>query len=192
MKKLATLFTESYLEFGKVRTVTTMAMFAAVSVVLGYFTIQIGDYIKIGFSSISNQFVHYLFGPVVGAVFGGALDILKYLIKPTGGFFPGFTVGAMVAGVIYGCFFYKRPLRLWRVFAAELTVSVICNMLLGTLWLSMLYGKGFLVLLPMRVVKNLIMWPINSVLFYSIGRTLEAAGVFRLIKEPVGIRTKEV
>ncbi len=191
MKKLATLFTDSYLEFRNVRTITTMAMFAAVSVVLGYFTIQIGDYIKIGFSSISNQFVYYLFGPVAGAVFGGALDILKYLIKPTGAFFPGFTVSAMVGGIFYGSFFYKRPLRLWRVFAAELTVSVVCNMLLGTLWLSMLHGKGFLVLLPMRVFKNLVMWPVNSVLFYSIGKTLEAAGVFRLTKTPMGVNTKK-
>ena len=88
----------------------------------------------------------------------------------------------MVGGVLYGCFLYKRPISLVRVLAAELTVSVICNMLLGTLWLSMLYGKGFLALLPMRVLKNLIMWPVNSMLFYTIGKTLEASGVFRLLK----------
>ena len=55
-------------------------------------------------------------------------------------------------------------------------------MLLGTLWLSVLYGKGFLALLPMRVLKNLIMWPVNSMLFYTIGKTMEASGVFRLLK----------
>ncbi len=191
MKKLATLFTESYREFKQVRTITTAAMFGAISVVLGYLTIAIGDYIKIGFSSIANQFVYYLFGPVVGGFFGGALDIFKYLIKPTGAFFPGFTLGAMVGGVMYGCFFYKKPIRLVRVLAAELSVSIVCNMLLGTLWLSMLYGKGFMVLLPMRVFKNLIMWPVNSLLFYSIAKTLEAAGVFRVLKQSDRVSAKK-
>lgn len=184
MKKLATLFSDSYQEFRQVRTITTAAMFGAISVVLGYFTIVIGDYIKIGFSTIANQFVYYLFGPVFGGVFGGALDVLKYLIKPTGAFFPGFTIGAMVGGVLYGCFLYRKPISLPRVLIAELVVSIVCNMLLGTLWLSMLYGKAFMVLLPMRVFKNLVMWPVNSLLFYTIGKTLEASGVFRLLKGP--------
>ncbi len=182
MQKFKDLFTDSVKELKQVSTVTVMAMFAAISIVLGYFTLVLGDYLKIGFSSIANQFVYYLFGPVAGGLFGGALDILKYIIRPTGAFFPGFTIGAMIGGVLYGCFLYKRPISFLRILAAELTVSVICNMLLGTLWLSMLYGKAFLALLPMRVLKNLIMWPVNSMLFYTIGKTLEASGVFRLLK----------
>ena len=182
MKKFTALFRDSMEEFKHVNTVTVMAMFAAISVVLGYFTLVLGDYLKIGFSTIANQFVYYLFGPVAGGLFGGALDILKYIIRPTGAFFPGFTISAMVGGVLYGCFHYKRPISFWRVLAAELTVSIICNMLLGTLWLSMLYGKAFMALLPMRVFKNIMMWPVNSILFYTIGKTLEASGVFRMLK----------
>jgi hypothetical protein len=55
-------------------------------------------------------------------------------------------------------------------------------MLLGTYWLTVMYGKGFFAILPMRVFKNLIMWPINSMIFYTIGKALEAAGIFRLLK----------
>lgn len=182
MKKLATLFQDSYNELKSVKTVTTMAMFAAIGIILGSLTIQIGDFIKIGFSTIANQFVYYLFGPAVGCFFGGALDIFKYFIKPTGAFFPGWTLSAMVAGVLYGCFFYKKKLSIWRVLAAELTVSVVCNMLLGTLWLDMMYGKGFFVLLPVRVIKNLAMWPVNSFLFYTMTWALEQSGVFRVIR----------
>ena len=182
MKKFTALFRDSMEEFKHVNTVTVMAMFAAISVVLGYFTLVLGDYLKIGFSTIANQFVYYLFGPVAGGLFGGALDNLKYIIHPTGAFFPGFTISAMVGGVLYGCFLYKRPISFWRVLAAELTVSIICNMLLGTLWLSMLYGKALMALLPMRVFKNIMMWPVNSILFYTIGKTLEASGIFRLLK----------
>lgn len=182
MKKLATLFSDSYAELKKVNTLTTMAMFAAISVVLGYFTIVIGDYIKIGFSTIAGQVVYYLFGPVAGGCFGGALDILKYFIKPTGAFFPGWTFGAILAGILYGAILYKKPLTIWRVFTAELLVSLMCNVLLGTLWLNIMYGKAFLELFPLRALKSLIMWPVNSMLFYSIAKTMEASGVFKAIR----------
>lgn len=195
MKKLATLFRESYREFYeygpdsktikgvRVLTITTLGMFAAISVILGALTIAIGDFIKIGFSTISNQFVYYLFGPTVGGLFGGALDIFKYFVKPTGRFFPGWTISAMVAGVLYGCFLYKRPLSFLRVLAAELVVSVVCNMILGTLWLDMMYGSGFLAILPMRVLKNLVMWPINAAIFYTLAWTMEHGGVFKMIRK---------
>ena len=58
MKKLATLFQDSYNELKSVKTITAMAMFAAIGIILGSLTIQIGDFIKIGFSSIANQFVY--------------------------------------------------------------------------------------------------------------------------------------
>ena len=45
--KLATLFRDSYAELKHVRTITTAAMFAASSVVLGMFTIQAGPYLNI-------------------------------------------------------------------------------------------------------------------------------------------------
>lgn len=201
MEKFAALFRDSYREFyqydpdGKkvnvrVRTITTLGLLGAISIVLGMFTLALGDYIKIGFSTIANQLVYYLYGPVVGGIFGGVLDVLKYFVKPTGPFFPGWTVSAMVAGVIYGCFFYHQPLSLKRVLVAELTVSVFCNMFLGTLWLTIMYEKGFMALLPMRVVKNLIMWPINSILFYSIAWALERGGVLRTARGPKVVEEK--
>ena len=194
MKRVATLFADSYREVKNIRTITVAAMFAAISVALGYFTIQIGDYIKIGFSSISNEFVYYLFGPVVGGCFGGFIDLLKYIIKPTGAFFPGFTVNAILGGILYGMLLYKRPIRLVRVAAAKLTVVVICNILLNTLWLSMLYGKAFMVLLPMRALKNIIMWPIDSLLFYTLARFFENAGLFKTIRRfetRAGVKTAD-
>ena len=48
-KKFTALFTDSLEELKHVNTVTVMAMFAAISVVLGYFTLVLGDYLKIGF-----------------------------------------------------------------------------------------------------------------------------------------------
>lgn len=192
MKKDWKLWRESYLELKNIRTITTCAMFGAISIVLGYFTIQIGDFLKIGFSNIPNQMVAYLFGPVLAPIFGGAMDIVKYLIKPVGGFFPGFTITAILAGMINGCFLYRKKMTWKRAFIVNLIVIVICDMILNTYWLSILYGKGFLTLLPLRGFKNLIMWPINSFLTYSVIKFLEMTGIFGLFEKTRTIERREL
>ncbi len=183
MKKMADIYRDSYLELKHVRTITTAAMLMAISVILGYFTIEAGPYLKIGFGSVVNQFVYYLFGPVVGAVYGGILDLVKFIVKPTGAFFPGFTFNAILAGVIYGTILYRKPLTFGRALWAHLVVVVICNICLGTLWLSMMSGKAIIVLLPMRLIKNAVMWPVDSALFYVIAKKMENAGLVRAIRK---------
>lgn len=182
MKKFTALFTDSYRELKSVRTITTAAMFAAIAIILGMFSINLGNYLRIGFSSIPNELTAYLFGPAAGGLFSGSLDILKYLLKPAGAFFPGFTLVTMLAGVMYGCVLYKKPITLRRVLIAKLFVMVVCNVFLNTLCLSVLYGKGFLAILPARALKNLVMWPIDSVIFYSVTKAMETMGVFRGIR----------
>ncbi|MGN0372023.1 MAG: folate family ECF transporter S component [Enterocloster sp.] len=179
MTRLTALFTCSCAELKRVRTVTVCGMMGAIAIVLGSLSIYVTDSIRIGFSGIPNQLIDCMFGPVVGSLFAGALDILKYLIKPVGTFFPGFTLVAMLAGLIYGSFFYRKPVSFLRVLAAHFVVALVCNVILNTLCLSVLGGKGFLLLLPARAVKNLIMWPIDSIIFYNIAKLLEASGVFR-------------
>lgn len=192
MKKFVTLFTDSSKEMKSVKTLTTMAMLAAVAVILGMFSIEYGNYVRIGFSGILNGIISYLFGPVTGGIFAGALDILKYLMKPTGPFCPQMTLVTVLAGVIYGCFYYKKKLTLARVLVSKFVVMLICNVILNTLCLTLIYGQAFMVILPARALKNLIMWPIDSIIFYVVAKLLENIGVFRIfghapVKEKAGI-----
>lgn len=182
MKKFAAIYRESYRELKNIRAVTAAAMFMAVSVVLGYFTIEAGPYLKIGFGNVVNQFVYYLFGPVLGGAYGGILDLVKFVAKPTGPYFPGYTFNAALAGVIYGTFLYRRPLSFARVLLVHLAIVVIVNMGLTTLWLSLTSGKAFLALLPVRAFKNLIKWPVDSMIVYLLISRLEALGLTRAIR----------
>lgn len=167
-KILETRVAKSFGELANLRTVVMCGLLAAIAVILSYMTtINVGPYIKIGFSGIPNRVVDFLFGPVVGGIFGGVLDILKFIIKPDGTYFPGFTFDAMLGGVIYGSFLYRKKIKLWRVALACLLVKLIVNCGFNTLWISILAGKGFLVLLPMRIVKNLIMWPVDTAVFMA-------------------------
>ena len=181
MKKMSILYHDSFLELRRARTITTAAMLMAVSCALGAFTLNLGPYLKIGFSNLVNELCCFLFGPVVGAVYGAALDVIKYLIAPSGPFFPGFTLDAAVGGLIYGSILYRRELRFKRVLAAQFLVALICNVLLNTLWISVLYGKAFMALLPARLIKNAVMFPVDAGLFYLIVKRMEKAGIIRMI-----------
>ena len=184
MKETKNMFLTSAKELKSVPALAMSAMLAALALILNSVaTINLGPYIKIGFSGIPNQIVDYLFGPVTGGLFAGILDIVKYFMRPDGGFFFGFTFNAMLAAFIYGCFYYRQKLTLKRVLIAKLVVILIVNVLLNTLWLDMLYGKGFLAILPARALKNLIMWPIDSIIFFTITRLLEQTGVFQTFKK---------
>lgn len=169
MKKLFALCAESLAEFKKTKNLVLCAIMVALAMVLGFATtVTIGPFIKVGFSGIPGRVVDFLFGPIVGGIFGGTLDVLNYFIKPTGPFFIGFTISEIVSGVIYGFLLYKKPVKISRIAIAGLLDKAIVNCGLNTLWLSILYGKGFMVLLSARIIKNLIMWPIDCLIIFII------------------------
>ena len=169
MKKMKELYLSSMRELASPKNLALCGVMGALSMVLGIVaSIQIGPYIKIGFSGLPNRIMECLFGPVIGCIFGGTMDILKFIAKPDGPFFFGFTFDAMLAGVLYGSILYKKPVTIPRVFVAELAAKVIVNCGFNTLWISVLYGKGFLAILPMRLLKNAIMLPIDTIITFAM------------------------
>ena len=182
MRKIKDLFISSYKELRNVRCITLIAMLGAVSVVLGYLAVMPTEAIKITFSFLPNEFVYYLFGPVVGAVYGAALDILTFMIRPTGTFFPGFTISAILTGLMFGIMLYKRPLSLKRIIIVNVIYTLTINLLLNTYWLTILLGTDFMVLLPLRAFKAVIMFPIEIFLLYAVIRGVEATGVLKMFR----------
>jgi ECF transporter S component (folate family) len=152
-------------------------MLGAVSIVLGSLVFMVGDFLKVGFNFLPNEFVYYLFGPVVGVVYGAALDILTFIVRPTGPFFFGFTLSAIISGFLYGLILYKRPLSLARILVANLVQLVVIHLLLNTYWLTMLYGYNFMAILPLRALKAFIMLPVETIMLYMVIKGVEASGV---------------
>jgi len=83
---------------------------------------------------------------------------------------------------MYGCMYYRKPITLRRVLVSKLLVMLVCNVILNTMCLSILHGKGFMVLIPASALKNLVMWPIDSMIFYSMSKALDTMGVFKTIR----------
>ena len=170
MKKYVKLFGQSLKELSVTKNLVLCGMMAALGVVLGLVaTINIGQYLRIGFSKIPNRIVDYTFGPAVGAIFGGVLDILKYLINPTGPFFPGFTITEILTGLIYGFILYRKPLSLQRIIVAEIIEKVLIDCILNTIWLSSLYKTPFLTtLITHGRLFKLVQLPVDIVIVYGI------------------------
>ena len=184
MEKIKKQFVDSFHELRDVKSLAAAAMLLAATIVLGFFLrLQLTESLRIGFDYIAKELTGMFFGPVVGCVVGGLSDIISFMIKPTGPYFPGFTICAMLAGIIYGIILYKKPLSLKRIIVANSLVTVFVNLLLNTYWVSMLYGNAFIALLPARLIKQIIMLPIEIIVFYIVAKVLTRANVLAMIRE---------
>lgn len=184
MRKSIQSFKESLQEFRHIKTLCAIGMLGALCIIINNFTIAIGDFLKIGFSSECNVLVGCLFGPAASMIFGAAMDLLKFLVHPTGAYFWGWTFDAAVAGLIFGFGLYKKKITFWRVFFVRLANAILVNVLLGTYWLDVMYGKGFIALLPTRLFKNIVMVPIETMIFLIIYQALNKSGIIHMVRHP--------
>ncbi|MBR3366427.1 MAG: folate family ECF transporter S component [Lachnospiraceae bacterium] len=167
-------WTASASELRRLKVLTACGMMCALALVLNMTTtFNIGPYIRIGVSGIPSQVVDYLFGPVVGGIFGGVLDIVKYVLRPDGNFFPGFTISGIMGGMIYGTILYRQRPTVLRILAAQAAVKTVVNIGLNSVWLHMLYGQALAALLPARCVSNLVMLPVDTLILYLVLRVLD-------------------
>ena len=141
---------------------------SAIAIVLGFFKIPLTQIIEIRFMVLPVAAAGWLFGPVVGGLVGIVADVGGYLIKPTGPFFPGFTITSMLSGVIFGCVLYRRRPTLLRIFTAQVIYTLVCGLLLTSIWLSMLYGNGFIPVLTARILKELVLIPVNTIMLAAL------------------------
>ena len=109
-----------------------------------------------------------LYGPFTAAIAAGAGDIIKYLLKPDGAYFFGFTLTAMLGGMVYGCFLYREKCTIFRAIASKSLISLLLNCCLNTFWISLLYGMPFLGALGPRVIKNVVALPFEIILLYIV------------------------
>ena len=164
-----------------VQLIVFLGLMGALAVVLSYVgTIHITSYLRVGISDLPNRLTDFLLGPFIGALFGGVMDAVKYLLQLDGPFFPGFTLSAVCGSLIFGAVTHGRHghrLSLARIFTAELLIKVFVNMGMNTAWSCMLYGKSFMAILPARAIANLIQLPMDTVIIYSVLLALDKARV---------------
>lgn len=152
-----------------IRLIVSSGLFIAMEVVLTRFLSIQTPIVRIGFSFIPIAISSMMFGPIFGGVTAALADIIGMIIFPNGGaYFPGFTLSAFLTGAIYGLFLHKKTKTFFRISMAVIIISVFVNLGLDTVWLWIITGKGFMAILPPRIVKTLIMIPIQIIIIKAI------------------------
>ena len=141
-----------------------MAFLIALEVILTSFCSINTPILRIGFGFLPVAMMGIMFGPLWTAVGYAVGDLLGMMIFPTGAYFPGFTLTAFITGLIFGLFLHGKEITWKTVLPASLIIILGLNLLLDTVWLSILMGDGFIALLPTRILKCVVMLPIHLLL----------------------------
>ncbi|MBQ7059829.1 MAG: folate family ECF transporter S component [Firmicutes bacterium] len=169
MKKILTSFSASLAELKNIRSLTGLSMLLALDLVLNLVaSIQITESLRLSFSFIAAALMGMLYGPTLAGLACGIVDILQLFIKPTGPYFPGFTLSAVLTGIIFGLFLYKNQCSLKRIIISKALINVFIHLLLNSLWITILYGKAFWANIPGRVVKNVGMLPVEIIILMIV------------------------
>ena len=149
-----------------VRMLTLAGIITAASIVLESFPIYLlGTSLKIYFSFLVISLGCYVYGPAVGILVGFANDTLGFLISSFGEpYFPGYLITAMLSGLIYGTLLYRQRITVLRLVVVRLVINYGSNVLLGSVWKAMLYGKGYYYYFTTGLVKNTTMLPTEVLL----------------------------
>ena len=168
------------------RTMVKAGFLTAISIVLTrfmYFFVPLAGFpaLRISFGEVPIMMSGLLFGPIVGGVTGVAADLIGILINSQGAFHPGFTLSSMLWGVIPGLFSllfkkhktYEKTYSFMNIFLAVFVSFVVVSLGLNTLWLSSMFGKGFIILLPGRVIAAILSIPLQSIIITTLLKYLK-------------------
>ena len=170
---IKTQFSESAKTLKRTQTLTTVGILLAIQMLLSSFGVfQLTESVKISLAHLALAPTAIFFGPVVAGIQGALSDFLGYLLKPTGPYFPGFTLTAMLLGVIYGMLLYRTKRSLWQIILARVIVALFVNICLNTVFLAMLYGPAQWAALPLRAMKNFLQLPIDCILLGMVCRAV--------------------
>lgn len=167
-------FKEQLQNLRNVRGLTMGGLFIALYVVLTYFNIRITDNLQIRFFFLALAAAGLYGGPIFAAFIGAAGDILGMLMTAGQGssMFFGFTLSYALLGFGFGLILYRSKITVPKAIAAGVWEFII-SMTLNTLWLYLMYGTPFPVLLASRLIKSAIVLAPNCLMLFFVLQAFE-------------------
>ena len=122
---------------------------------------------RFGFSFIAVAFAGAMLGAPWAMAVGGLGDIVGALLFPAGPYFPGFTLPAVLTALCTALFI-RINASLLRITLSVLINQFFGSVILNSVWISILYGKGFVALIPSRILQSGIMTVLQITLIYLL------------------------
>lgn len=162
----------------KSKKVLLCALFIASCIVLGRILSIKTTIITIGFSFVPIMLGAIILGPKYSTFIAVISDVIGALLFPTGSYFFGFTITAFFTGLTYGLLLYRKDFKIDKSFIIRLIISTIIvtgilNGVLNTIWIIMISGSASKIVIPIRILKQLIMAPIKVFTIISLCKILE-------------------
>ena len=152
------------------KMLTITAAFVAINLVLNQFTVAFGPLLEIGFAFLPIAVLGFLYGPMNAGIASAVADIIGFVLRPAGFFFPGFTLNALLIGLLFGWFFYRKTITLRRIAIANLVVTIIITLILTPIWLNIMFGSPLFA--GPRIVKAIVLYPVEVGLLYALLKSL--------------------
>lgn len=161
-------------ELKDTRMLVFAALIIALRVAMKMIYIPLGPNLKISAAFLANALGAMVYGPVVGALGAIISDVLGVMLSGDTYFVP-FVLTEIAGTLVFALFLYRARVTPTRVILSRFCICLFVNILLQTP-IMMLYfevmmgGKTYVLTIP-GILKNLFMFPIESVvltLFLSV------------------------
>lgn len=169
-------------ELRDTRMLVFAALMIALRVALKSLGIPIAADLKINVAFFVNAFGAMVFGPVVAIVAAAISDTLGCLLFPSGAYFFPFIFIEIAGSLIFALFLYRARVTATRVILSRFCIDFFVNIVLNTpiMWVyyKMILGKSYVIFQLPRIIKNLVLFPLESVLLT----------LFLVVMIPIGYR----
>ena len=201
MKRIFTkdFWKSSISHFYNIKSICLMAIFVALMTVIG--GVCSLNPIKIADRTVSLIFLFWpllgiLFGPLSSMVVAVLVDVLMFFIFPTGyPFYVGYTLAEMLIVFVSGLFFYKSNVSILKIVIFEFFLDIIVHVGIESFFMNDImmwhFGEAFTVYVKGGFIKNIILFPIESVILYVLlSAMLPAFHALKLIDEDISKTVK--
>ena len=192
---------DAAMEMKDTRMLVFAALMIALRVALKLVYIPLAPNLKINTAFIANAMGAMVFGPVVSIVAAVASDLLGVLISGETYFLP-FVLTEIAGSLIFALFLYRVKLTPTRVMLSRFCICLFVNILLQTPLMMLYYqimmgGKMYVLTVP-HILKNLFMFPIESVVLtlllsvvqpitYRMGLTYNSETMLSFTKKQIAL-----
>ena len=155
-----------------VKYLALMGVFIALKIVASKLYFPVSENLKVGFGFVLLAIESSILGPVAGALSAIITDNLGFFLGGGGVYFAGYTLTPVLACFVWSCFLYKQKITVVKIVIAKLINSLFVNVVVGSLWSSMLYGKGYIFYFTKSLIKNSLLFPIEVILLVIVFNAL--------------------
>ena len=154
------------------KKIALLGILLALNVAISTYFFPVGENLRIYFTFLINMLIANIYDYPTVFIYAIIEDLVSFFVYPTGTFFLGYTLTSVLSLTLYYIFLHKE-VNLKNVILAKTSVNIFANILLNSLWSKMLFGKAYIYYLSKSVIKNILMIPIEVILFLAFYKLIK-------------------